>query len=95
MRREERRAHRAAADVALLELPEPVALCAGLVDLPERDVHEVVAVDEVAVERLAVLELYQLVERGEVGGGGGLESAIPLQGTEGGVGLPWVCFARH
>ena len=50
----------AAADVALLELPEAVALGVGLVDLAQRDVHEVVAVYEVSVERFAILELHQL-----------------------------------
>lgn len=52
--------HRAAADVALPELPEPVRVHARVVHLAQRDVHEVVAVHEVPVERLSVLELYQL-----------------------------------
>ncbi len=56
--------HRAASNIALLQLPELVSLRTRLVDLPEGDVHEVVAVDEMAVERFAVLELDQLGVRG-------------------------------
>jgi len=52
--------HRATADVALFDFPKAVAVCARLVYLAERDVHKVVAVDEVSVERFSVLELDQL-----------------------------------
>ena len=52
--------HRAAADVALFQFPETVAVCARLVYFAERDVHKVVAVDEVPVECFSVLELDQL-----------------------------------
>jgi hypothetical protein len=54
--------HRATADVALLDFPKAVAVCARLVYLAERDVHKVVAVDEVSIERFSVLELDQLKE---------------------------------
>ena len=52
-----RRTHRAPADVALLELPELVAVRAGLEHLAQRYVHEIVAVHKMAVERLAVFKL--------------------------------------
>lgn len=52
--------HRAPADVALLEFPEAIAVCARLIHLAQGDVHKVVAVDEMAVECLAVLEFYKL-----------------------------------
>lgn len=49
--------HRAAPNIALFQLPELVALRTRLVDLPQCDVHEVVAVHKMPVERLAVFEL--------------------------------------
>ncbi len=52
--------YRATTDVTLFDFPKAVALCARLVYLAERDVHKVVAVDEVSVERFSVLELDQL-----------------------------------
>jgi hypothetical protein len=52
--------HRATADVALFDFPEAIAIRARLVHLAERDVHEVVAVDEVSVERFSVFEFNQL-----------------------------------
>ena len=58
--REKCQTHRATADVALFDFPKTVALCACLVYLAERDVHKVVAVDEVSIERFSVLELDQL-----------------------------------
>lgn len=54
--------HRATADVALFDFPKAVAVCTRLVYLAERDVHKVVAVDEVSVERFSILELDQLRE---------------------------------
>ncbi len=56
--------YRAPSDVALLQLPEPVPFRACLVDLPQRDVHEVVAVDKVSVERFSILKFDQLRGRG-------------------------------
>ena len=52
--------HCAPPDITLLQFPEFVSLRARLVDFTERDVHEVVAVDKVTVERLAILQLDQL-----------------------------------
>lgn len=52
--------HRATTYVALFQFPEAVAVCARLVYFAERDVHKVVAVDEVSVECFSVLELDQL-----------------------------------
>ena len=52
-------------DITLLELPEALAVAARLVHLPQGNVHEVVAVDKVAIERLAVLEFDQLLDRKE------------------------------
>jgi len=51
--------YRATTDVTLFDFPKAIALCARLVYLAERDVHKVVAVDEVSVERFSVLELDQ------------------------------------
>jgi len=58
--------HRATADVAFFQFPEAVAVCARLVYFAERDVHKVVAVDEMAVECFSVLELHQLCENVQV-----------------------------
>ncbi len=55
--------HRATTDVALLNFPEAVAVCVRLVYLAERDVHKIVAVDEVSIERFSILELDQLLAR--------------------------------
>ena len=52
--------HCAPADIALFDLPEPVAVRARLVHLTQRDVHEVVAVDKMSVECLPILQLDQL-----------------------------------
>jgi hypothetical protein len=54
--------HRATANVALFDFPKAVAVCARLVYFAERDVHKVVAVDEMSVERFSILELDQLRE---------------------------------
>jgi len=51
--------YRAPPDITLLQLPKPVSIRVGLVYLAKCDVHEVVAVDEVAVERFPVFELDQ------------------------------------
>ena len=88
--------HCAPADIALLELPEPVPLGTRLVDLAEGDVHEVVAVDEVAVERLPVLELDELRVRGCAAVS--LRVFSPTCVTverAADADLPWACFARH
>ena len=52
--------HCATTDIALLELPEPISFCACLVYLAQGNVHEVVAVDKVTIERLAILQFDQL-----------------------------------
>jgi hypothetical protein len=65
--RESGQTHRATADVALFDFPKAVALCARLVYLAERDVHKVVAVDEMSIERFSVLELDQLKKNVQVG----------------------------
>lgn len=53
-------AHRTTTDVALLELPKSITVRAGLIHFAQGDIHKVVAVDEMAVERLAVFEFYKL-----------------------------------
>lgn len=53
-------AHRTTPNVTLFELPKSIAVRAGLVHLAQSDVHKVVAVDEMAVECLAVFEFYEL-----------------------------------
>lgn len=58
---QKKRTHRVAPNVALLHLPEPLSVRARLEDLTQYKVHKVVACREVAVERLAVLELDELV----------------------------------
>ena len=52
--------HSAASNVALFDLPKAISVCVRLVYLTERDVHKVVAVDEMSVERLPIFELDQL-----------------------------------
>jgi hypothetical protein len=49
----------AASNVALFDLPKAIAVCVRLVYLAERDVHKVIAVDEMSVERLPIFELDQ------------------------------------
>jgi hypothetical protein len=59
--------HHIALDEHLLHLPKPLSIRAGLVHIAEGDVHKVVAVDKVAVEGDAILELDKLLEcHGEV-----------------------------
>lgn len=72
---QKKRTHRVAPNVALLHFPELLSVRARLEDLTQDEVHKVVACREVAVERLAVLELDELVvcrwmdrESGEQGG---------------------------
>lgn len=52
--------HSAAPDVTLLDLPKAIAVCVRLVYLAERDIHKVITVDEMSVERLPIFELDQL-----------------------------------
>lgn len=47
-------AHHAPPNIAFLELPKVVSLGASLVNLSKCDVHECIAVDKMAVERLAI-----------------------------------------
>jgi hypothetical protein len=57
---EDARAYCATTNIAFFELPKLVSLGIRLVHLTQGDIHEVVTVDEVAVERLAVLKFDQL-----------------------------------
>lgn len=52
--------HCAAAYVAFSQFPETIAFGVGLVYVAEGDVHEVVAVEEMTIEGLAVFEFDQL-----------------------------------
>lgn len=52
----------AATNVALFELPETVAIGVSLVDFSQCNVHKVVTVDEVTIQRLAILEFDKLKE---------------------------------
>lgn len=52
--------HNVSPDEHLLHLPELLSIGAGLVHLAQRNVHEVVTIDEVSVEGDAVLELDKL-----------------------------------
>lgn len=52
--------HRAATNIALFQFPKLITIRIGLIHLSQRDVHEVVTVDEMSVESLAVLEFDQL-----------------------------------
>ena len=58
-------AYGAAAYVAFLQFPEAITVCIGLVHFAQGDVHKVVAVDQMSVERLAVLELDELLSASE------------------------------
>ena len=49
-------ADRAASNITLFQFPELIAIRIRLIHFSQRDVHEIVAVDEMAVESLAVLE---------------------------------------
>jgi hypothetical protein len=52
--------HGAASDVALFDFPKAISVRVRLVYFAERDVHKVVAVDEMSIERLSIFELDQL-----------------------------------
>lgn len=58
-----RAAHRTTTNVALLELSESIAVRAGLIHFTQGDAHRVVAVGEMAVERLAVFGFYKIGRR--------------------------------
>jgi hypothetical protein len=59
-------AYRTSSNVAFLEFPELVSISTCLVYLSEGDVHKVVAVYQMAIEGLAVLELDQLKCDGQI-----------------------------
>jgi len=52
--------HNIALDEHLLHLPKPLSVGRCLIHLSQRHIHEVVAFDEMAVERHSVLELDEL-----------------------------------
>lgn len=52
--------HGAASDVTLFDFPKAISVRVRLVYFAERDVHKVIAVDEMSVERLPIFELDQL-----------------------------------
>jgi hypothetical protein len=54
------RTYGAPPDITLLQLPEPISICTRLIHLPQRDVHEVIAVHEMPIERLPIFEFYKL-----------------------------------
>lgn len=45
--------------ITFFEFPEPIAVCARLIDLSQSDVHEVVAVDKVAVECFTIFQFHE------------------------------------
>lgn len=49
-------AYRAATNITFFQFPKLITVRIRLIHLSQCDVHEIVAVDEVAVESLAVLE---------------------------------------
>jgi hypothetical protein len=57
--KEEKKTDGAAAYVAFFQFPETFAVRTRLVHLPQRDVHEIIAVNQMPVEGLAVLQLNQ------------------------------------
>ena len=84
---------RVSTDVAVRHAPEPIAVLARADDLLEVHVHPRVAAHEVAVVRLAVLELDELIDlirrwegerRGSGVGGGGVEG-VRVSGRRGGA----------
>jgi len=80
--------HRATADVALFDFPKAIAVCARLVHLAQRDVHEVVTVDEMSVECFSVLELNQLRRKVRFTMSETFQEANERC-------TPWACFVRH
>jgi len=51
--------YRAASNITLFQFPKLIAIRIRLINFSQRDVHEIVAVDEMTVESLAVLEFDQ------------------------------------
>jgi hypothetical protein len=52
--------HGAASDVTLFDFPKAISVRVRLVNFAERNVHKVIAVDEMSVERFSIFELDQL-----------------------------------
>jgi hypothetical protein len=52
--------HCASPNIALLHLPEPVAIRICLIYLSKRDIHEIVAVHEMAIEGLPIFKFNHL-----------------------------------
>ena len=50
------RAHRTTPNITLFQFPELITIRVRLIHFSQRDVHKIVAVDEMAVESLAILE---------------------------------------
>ena len=52
--------HRAAPNVTLFQFPEFIPIRIRLIHFSQRNIHEIVAVDEMAVKSLAILKFNQL-----------------------------------
>lgn len=48
--------HRAASDIALFQFPEFIPVRIRLIHFSQRNIHEIVAVDEMAIKSLAILK---------------------------------------
>ena len=54
--RDKKHAHCAASNITLFKFPKLIAIRISLIHFSQRDIHEVVAVDEMTIKSLAVLE---------------------------------------
>ena len=52
--------HSTSTNITFLQLPKPISISTSLIHLSKRNVHEIVAVDEMSVEGFTVFELHQL-----------------------------------
>lgn len=63
-------------NIDLRQLMKPISFCAGLVNVSEGDIHELVGVDQVAVVSFACFEFYQLHRRPYDDGGEGSDRDV-------------------
>ena len=52
--------HSTSTNITFLQLPKPISVSTSLIHFSKRNVHEIVAVDEMSVEGFTVFELHQL-----------------------------------
>ena len=54
-----RNAHSAASKVTFLQFPKPISIRVSLIDFSQSDVHEIVAINEMAIECFPIFEFDQ------------------------------------